>query len=129
MAPEMYEEHYDESVDVYAFGMCMLEMATSEYPYAECQNAAQIYRKVTCVSACAAAGASESPLPALRGEGSRLLPWGRRRCSGSSCRWSRSSSDASAAGSARGCQGLGTARLEPLLWAMPGAAGVCVPRI
>ncbi|KAM5136407.1 serine/threonine-protein kinase WNK2 isoform 9-T9 [Callospermophilus lateralis] len=48
MAPEMYEEHYDESVDVYAFGMCMLEMATSEYPYSECQNAAQIYRKVTC---------------------------------------------------------------------------------
>nr|XP_028567978.1 serine/threonine-protein kinase WNK3-like isoform X25 [Podarcis muralis] len=47
MAPEMYEEHYDESVDVYAFGMCMLEMATSEYPYSECQNAAQIYRKVT----------------------------------------------------------------------------------
>ena len=50
MAPEMYEEHYDESVDVYAFGMCMLAMATSEYPYSECQNAAQIYRKVTCVS-------------------------------------------------------------------------------
>ncbi|XP_067397493.1 serine/threonine-protein kinase WNK4 isoform X2 [Emydura macquarii macquarii] len=47
MAPEMYEEKYDEAVDVYAFGMCMLEMATSEYPYAECQNAAQIYRKVT----------------------------------------------------------------------------------
>ncbi|CAI5647948.1 unnamed protein product [Oreochromis niloticus] len=47
MAPEMYEEHYDEAVDVYAFGMCMLEMATSEYPYSECQNAAQIYRKVT----------------------------------------------------------------------------------
>ncbi|XP_078596543.1 uncharacterized protein LOC144873251 isoform X27 [Branchiostoma floridae x Branchiostoma japonicum] len=47
MAPEMYEEHYDESVDVYAFGMCLLEMATSEYPYSECQNAAQIYRRVT----------------------------------------------------------------------------------
>ncbi|MBN3301502.1 WNK3 kinase, partial [Amia calva] len=47
MAPEMYDERYDESVDVYAFGMCMLEMATSEYPYSECQNAAQIYRKVT----------------------------------------------------------------------------------
>uniref|UniRef100_A0A7M4ELN3 Serine/threonine-protein kinase WNK4 n=1 Tax=Crocodylus porosus TaxID=8502 RepID=A0A7M4ELN3_CROPO len=47
MAPEMYEEKYDEAVDVYAFGMCMLEMATSEYPYSECQNAAQIYRKVT----------------------------------------------------------------------------------
>lgn len=49
MAPEMYEEHYNELVDVYAFGMCMLEMATSEYPYSECQNAAQIYRKVTSV--------------------------------------------------------------------------------
>ncbi|XP_072417633.1 serine/threonine-protein kinase WNK4 isoform X3 [Chiloscyllium punctatum] len=47
MAPEMYEEKYDESVDVYAFGMCLLEMATSEYPYSECHNAAQIYRKVT----------------------------------------------------------------------------------
>ncbi|XP_059489439.1 serine/threonine-protein kinase WNK3-like isoform X2 [Neocloeon triangulifer] len=46
MAPEMYEEHYDESVDVYAFGMCMLEMATSEYPYAECMGPAQIYKKV-----------------------------------------------------------------------------------
>lgn len=54
MAPEMYEEKYDEAVDVYAFGMCILEMATSEYPYTECQNAAQIYRKVTSVSATGA---------------------------------------------------------------------------
>lgn len=50
MAPEMYEEHYDEAVDVYAFGMCMLEMASSEYPYKECTNAAQIYKRVTTVS-------------------------------------------------------------------------------
>lgn len=50
MAPEMYEEHYDEAVDVYAFGMCMLEMATSEYPYSECSGPAQIYKKVTSVS-------------------------------------------------------------------------------
>ena len=28
MAPEMYDEHYDESVDVYAFGMCMLGMVS-----------------------------------------------------------------------------------------------------
>jgi len=49
MAPEMYEEHYDEGVDVYAFGMCMMEMATAEYPYKECSNAAQIYRRVTSV--------------------------------------------------------------------------------
>lgn len=46
MAPEMYEEHYDESVDVYAFGMCMLEMAVSQYPYSECKGPAQIYKKV-----------------------------------------------------------------------------------
>lgn len=50
MAPEMYEEMYDESVDVYAFGMCLLEMVTGEYPYSECQFPAQIYRKVTTVS-------------------------------------------------------------------------------
>lgn len=50
MAPEMYEEHYDENVDVYAFGMCMLEMATSEYPYSECSGPAQIYKKVISVS-------------------------------------------------------------------------------
>ena len=50
MAPEMYEEHYDEGVDVYAFGMCMLEMATGDYPYKECTNAAQIYKRVTTVS-------------------------------------------------------------------------------
>lgn len=49
MAPEMYEEHYDESVDVYAFGMCMLEMATGEYPYSECSGPAQIYKKVVSV--------------------------------------------------------------------------------
>lgn len=56
MAPEMYEEKYDESVDVYAFGMCMLEMATSEYPYSECRNAAQIFRRVTRVSPHLSAG-------------------------------------------------------------------------
>ncbi|XP_066339067.1 probable serine/threonine-protein kinase WNK7 isoform X2 [Miscanthus floridulus] len=47
MAPEMYDEEYDERVDVYAFGMCMLEMLTVEYPYSECSNPAQIYKKVT----------------------------------------------------------------------------------
>lgn len=47
MAPEMYDEHYDESVDVYAFGMCMLEMATGEYPYSECSGPAQIFKKVS----------------------------------------------------------------------------------
>ncbi|RKP36208.1 kinase-like domain-containing protein, partial [Dimargaris cristalligena] len=47
MAPEMYEERYNERVDIYAFGMCVLEMVTKEYPYVECTNPAQIYRRVT----------------------------------------------------------------------------------
>ncbi|KAK9940964.1 hypothetical protein M0R45_017596 [Rubus argutus] len=47
MAPELYEEDYNELVDVYSFGMCVLEMLTSEYPYGECVNPAQIYKKVT----------------------------------------------------------------------------------
>ncbi|KAI7828706.1 kinase-like domain-containing protein [Gamsiella multidivaricata] len=48
MAPEMYEEKgYSEKVDIYAFGMCLLEMVTGEYPYSECKNAAQIYKKVS----------------------------------------------------------------------------------
>ncbi|OQR93958.1 serine/threonine protein kinase [Achlya hypogyna] len=46
MAPELYDENYDEKVDIYAFGMCVLEMITQEVPYAECTNPAQIYKKV-----------------------------------------------------------------------------------
>lgn len=49
MAPELYEEDYNELVDVYSFGMCLLEMFTREYPYSECANPAQIYKKVTSV--------------------------------------------------------------------------------
>lgn len=47
MAPELYEEEYNELVDIYSFGMCVLEMLTAEYPYSECSNPAQIYKKVT----------------------------------------------------------------------------------
>ncbi|CAH2064890.1 unnamed protein product [Thlaspi arvense] len=47
MAPELYEEDYNVLVDIYAFGMCLLELVTFEYPYVECTNAAQIYKKVT----------------------------------------------------------------------------------
>ena len=55
MAPELYDEEYDDRVDVYSFGMCLLELATLQYPYSECRNAAQIYRKVTLVSVSARA--------------------------------------------------------------------------
>lgn len=47
MAPEMYDENYAEPADVYAFGMCLLEMVTNEYPYEECGNASSIFRKVS----------------------------------------------------------------------------------
>ncbi|XP_008233107.1 PREDICTED: probable serine/threonine-protein kinase WNK4 [Prunus mume] len=47
MAPELYEEEYNELVDIYSFGMCMLEMVTFEYPYSECKSPAQIFKKVT----------------------------------------------------------------------------------
>lgn len=50
MAPELYDEEYNELVDIYSFGMCILEMVTLEYPYSECRNAAQIFKKVSSVS-------------------------------------------------------------------------------
>ncbi|CAL9089938.1 unnamed protein product [Musa acuminata var. zebrina] len=46
MAPEVYEEEYNELVDIYSFGMCVLEMVTFEYPYNECTHPVQIYKKV-----------------------------------------------------------------------------------
>lgn len=47
MAPELYEEDYTEQVDIYSFGMCVLEMVTLEIPYSECDSVAKIYKKVT----------------------------------------------------------------------------------
>mmetsp|Transcript_12667 Transcript_12667/g.19092 ORF Transcript_12667/g.19092 Transcript_12667/m.19092 type:complete len:932 (+) Transcript_12667:313-3108(+) len=46
MAPELYDENYNEKVDIYAFGMACLEMVTALTPYHECTSAAQIYKKV-----------------------------------------------------------------------------------
>ena len=47
MAPELYDENYNEKVDIYAFGMLLLEIITRDVPYHECANPAQIYKKVT----------------------------------------------------------------------------------
>jgi serine/threonine protein kinase len=33
-------------VDIYSFGMCVLEMITRDYPYCECNSSAQIYLNV-----------------------------------------------------------------------------------
>ncbi|KAF7815940.1 putative serine/threonine-protein kinase WNK11 [Senna tora] len=46
MAPELYDENYTELVDIYSFGMCVLEMVTMEIPYSECDSVAKIYKKV-----------------------------------------------------------------------------------
>ncbi|KAM7276732.1 hypothetical protein ACFE04_018598 [Oxalis oulophora] len=47
MAPELFEEGYNELIDIYSFGMCILEVVTCEYPYCECNSAYQILQKVT----------------------------------------------------------------------------------
>ena len=47
MAPEIYDENYGPGCDIYALGMCLLEMATLKTPYHECKSMAQIYHKVT----------------------------------------------------------------------------------
>ncbi|KAI5670149.1 hypothetical protein M9H77_10513 [Catharanthus roseus] len=47
MAPELYDDEHNELVDIYSFGMCMLELITSEYPYKECKNQAHVFKEVT----------------------------------------------------------------------------------
>ncbi|CAF2137161.1 unnamed protein product [Brassica napus] len=47
MAPELFEGNYNELIDVYSFGMCFLEMITSEFPYSECNSPVHIYKKVS----------------------------------------------------------------------------------
>lgn len=46
MAPEVYDEHYGTEVDIYAFGMCLLQMISRRMPFSECLSAGQVYKKV-----------------------------------------------------------------------------------
>ena len=46
MAPEVYKGNYDKKIDIYSFGMCIIEMCTLKSPYSECGSQASIYRKV-----------------------------------------------------------------------------------
>lgn len=51
MAPEIFASGvYDEKVDIYAFGMCVLELITKKIPYSECKTILDIYTKVTKVT-------------------------------------------------------------------------------
>lgn len=47
MAPEMYDEKYDSSCDIYSFGLTLLEIVTGRVPYSECLTVPQIWKKVT----------------------------------------------------------------------------------
>lgn len=47
MAPEIFEERYGPGIDIYAFGMCLLEICTLTTPYKECENPGNIYKKVS----------------------------------------------------------------------------------
>lgn len=42
MAPELFNDKYNELVDIWSFGMCVLEMATNEFPYAECNGVVSV---------------------------------------------------------------------------------------
>ena len=46
MAPEIYREKYDERIDIYSFGMTLIEIITQSTPYAECETIPQIWQKV-----------------------------------------------------------------------------------
>ena len=45
MAPEMLDGKYDNKVDIYAFGMTLLEIITNEPPYSECSVIGQVLKK------------------------------------------------------------------------------------
>lgn len=46
MAPEVYQGQYGVKVDIYSFGMCLLELITLERPFKECDNIMCIYENV-----------------------------------------------------------------------------------
>ncbi|CAD8082207.1 unnamed protein product [Paramecium sonneborni] len=47
MAPEIYQGNYDTKVDIYAFGMCILEIVTGRKPFCECKGGTgQVIKKV-----------------------------------------------------------------------------------
>jgi WNK lysine deficient protein kinase len=47
MAPEFYNENYTETVDIYAYGLCVLELVSLEIPYSECDSIPKIVKRVS----------------------------------------------------------------------------------
>ena len=50
MPPELADDMFDPKSDIYAFGMCALEMFTFKFPYGECATSYQIFAKQLKVS-------------------------------------------------------------------------------
>ena len=46
MAPEIYNECYDKRIDIYSFGMALLEITSGKTPYSECDTIPKIWKKV-----------------------------------------------------------------------------------
>ncbi|KAJ3450566.1 wnk kinase isoform m [Anaeramoeba flamelloides] len=46
LAPEFVDGSYNHKIDVYSFGLCVLEMATLERPFQECSNSGQYFQKL-----------------------------------------------------------------------------------
>lgn len=46
MAPDVLKGRYGVLVDIYSFGMCVLEMVTLEKPYKECENVFKVFNNV-----------------------------------------------------------------------------------
>lgn len=61
MAPEVYKGKYDTKIDIYAFGMVVIEICTGKSPYSECSNQAGIYKKVMSGEAPASLKLIENP--------------------------------------------------------------------
>lgn len=50
MAPEIIDKNiYNEKTDMYAFGMCLLELITKNPPYHECETMGELITKVLAV--------------------------------------------------------------------------------
>ena len=51
MAPEIIDNNtYNEKTDMYAFGMCLLELITRKPPYSECENTMALLSKIISVN-------------------------------------------------------------------------------
>jgi serine/threonine protein kinase len=46
LAPEVYDQEYSVSADIYALGIAVLEICTRSKPYVECSNTAAIYHRL-----------------------------------------------------------------------------------